>query len=221
MFGLSSDMTLVFMAAAFCAAVYLALCARPGRSWFKSVIKTLSVLLLAVIAVNETGYMLLAAALVSCAVGDFFLSREGDEAFLSGIGAFAIGHLAYAALFWLHPSSDILRISDGWPLTLALVLLGLVMIVLLFSRTGALRFAVVFYIPIILAMVLMAMTMPFSAGLMLILPAALLFMLSDLVLSFELFVLPDGHKYHRATPYAIWSFYWLSQALFLIAFLTA
>ena len=221
MFSLDTDMTLILMAAAFCALVYLVLCGRPGRSWLKSVVKTLSVLLLAVIAVNSVGLMMLSVALIACAVGDFFLSREGDEAFMSGVGAFAIGHLAYSALFWLHPSSDLQRITDGWPLAAALVLLGLVMMVVLFSKAGALRWPVMGYVPIIVLMGIMAMAMPFNGGLALVLPAALLFIVSDFVLSQELFVLPETHKLRRVTPYVVWAFYWLAQALFLVAFLPA
>ena len=221
MFDLSNDMTLMLLAAAFCALSYLAICARPGKSWLKTVLKTASVLFLAAIAFQSVGVMLLSMALVACAVGDFFLSREGDESFLSGVGAFAIGHLAYAALFMLHPRADVQRISDGWPLVAALALLGLVMIVVLFRKAGALRWAVIVYEPIILAMGMLAMALPFDRGLALILPAALLFVLSDVVLSCELFVLAEGHKLRRATPYIVWSTYWSAQALFLIGFLTA
>ena len=221
MFGLGTDPTLILLAAAFCALSYLAICARPGKSWLKTVLKTLSVLLLALIAFQEVSFMLLAMALIACAVGDFFLSREGDEAFLSGVGAFAIGHLGYTVLFWLHPRADAQRVNDGWPLTAALVLLGLVMVVVLFRKAGGLRWAVVIYVPIILLMGIAAMAMPFEEGLALILPAALLFVLSDFVLAQELFVLPESHKLRRVTPYVIWSTYWSAQALFLIGFVTA
>lgn len=221
MFGLGTDPTLMLLAAVFCALSYLAICARPGKSWLKTVLKTASVLLLALIAFQEVGLMLLAMALIACAVGDFFLSREGDEAFLSGVGAFAIGHLGYAALFWLHPRADTQRLSDGWPLTAALVLLGLVMVVVLFRKAGALRWAVVVYVPIVLLMGITAMAIPFETGLALILPAALLFVLSDFVLAQEMFVLPEGHRLRRVTPYIVWSTYWSAQAMFLIGFVTS
>ncbi len=221
MFGLGTDASLLMLAAAFCALSYLAICARPGKSWLKTVLKTGSVLLLAAIALQNSGFMLLAMALLACAVGDYFLSREGDEAFLSGVGAFAIGHLAYTALFALHPRADMQRISDGWPLSAALALLGGVMVVLLFRKAGALRWAVVVYVPIILSMGIMAMGLPFDRGLALILPAALLFVLSDFVLAQEMFVLAEGHKLRRFTPYIVWSSYFGAQALFLIGFLTS
>ena len=160
MFGWPNDATLLFLAAAFCSACYLVICGRPGSSWLKSVLKTASVALLALIAFKLSDMLLLAVGLTACAVGDFFLSRKGTEEFVSGIGAFAFGHLSYTALFFLQPSADFLRISDGWPLTLALVLLGLVMIFLLFRTAGKLRWATIIYVPVIMSMGVMAMILP-------------------------------------------------------------
>ena len=54
------------------------------------------------------------------------------------------------------------------------------------------------------------------AGIALI--GAALFILSDAVLSLELFVLPATHAARRVTPFVIWSTYWLAQAVFLMAF---
>ncbi|MCV2894029.1 lysoplasmalogenase [Lentibacter sp. XHP0401] len=218
MFGWPNDATLLFLAAAFCSACYLVICGRPGSSWLKSVLKTASVALLALIAFKLSDMLLLAVGLTACAVGDFFLSRKGTEEFVSGIGAFAFGHLSYTALFFLQPSADFLRISDGWPLTLALVLLGLVMIFLLFRTAGKLRWATIIYVPVIMSMGVMAMILPPVGALALVLPAALLFIFSDFVLAQEMFVLPKDHKLQRVLPYTVWSAYWLSQALFLMAF---
>lgn len=215
---LPDNAPLFFLAAGFCALCYLAISARPGASWLKSTLKTLSVALLALIAFQHSNFMLLAAALTCCAVGDFFLSREDDEAFLSGVGAFAMGHLAYAALFFLHPQFDQLRVAEGWPLAAALGLLGLVMIFLLFRKAGPLRWAVVIYVPIILVMAFFAIGLPAEAGLALVLPAALLFVFSDFVLAQEMFVLSQDHWLRRYTPYVVWASYWSAQALFLLGF---
>lgn len=216
MFGFESDSTLLFLAAAFCALCYLAICARPGKSWLKTVLKTASVALLAVIAFLSADLMLLAAALMACAIGDFFLSRDDDEALLTGVGAFAIGHLAYAVLFFIHPRADFIRLEAGWPLVAALLLVGAVMIVVLFRRAGSLRWAVLFYVPIILLMGIMAIGIPMEGALALILPAALLFIFSDFVLAQEMFVLDDRHRLRRYTPYVVWTSYWSAQAMFLI-----
>ncbi|WP_298679560.1 lysoplasmalogenase family protein [uncultured Lentibacter sp.] len=223
MFGWPDHVTLLFLAASFCALCYLFVCARPGRSWLKSVLKTLSVGLLALVAFQLADRLLLGVALTCCAVGDFFLSRTTSdqglsEAFVTSLGAFGIGHLAYAALFALQPGADLLRLKDGWPLVLALGLLGLVVLYLALRRAGRLRFGVALYIPFILLMGVAAMALPPVGALALVLPAALLFILSDFALAQELFVLPRGHRLRRPLPYVIWSSYWLAQALFLIAF---
>ena len=49
------------------------------------------------LAVVENGPLLLFAALALSAVGDAFLSREGDRAFLGGLASFLAAHLAYIA----------------------------------------------------------------------------------------------------------------------------
>lgn len=223
MLGWPNDATLLFLAAAFCAVSYLAICARPGVSWGKSVVKTLSVALLAAVAFKLSDMLLLAVGLTACAVGDFFLSRsaskeDSTEELFSGIGAFAFGHLSFAALFFLQPGADFARISDGWPLVAALVLLGLVMLYLLFKTAGAVRWAAIFYVPVIMLMGIMAMALPPIAGMALILPAALLFILSDFVLAQEMFVLPRAHKLRRISPYVVWTTYWVSLALLLVGF---
>ena len=92
------------------------------------------------------------------------------------------------------------------------------MIYLLFRRAGAVRWATVFYVPVIVLMGIMAMILPPVGPLALVLPAALLFIFSDFVLAQEMFVLPEGHKLHRTLPYVVWSTYWLSQAMMLVAF---
>lgn len=218
MFGWPSDATLLFLAAGFLALCYLTICGRPGRTWLKTIVKSASVALLALVAFQLSSMLLLSVALLACAVGDFFISRKGTEELVSAIGAFSFGHLSYAALFLLHPSADLQRISDGWPLALALLIVGVIMLYLLFVKAGPMRWAALFYVPVVVAMGIMAMALPPIGALVLVLPAALLFVFSDFMLAQEMFVLPEGNKFRRATPYLVWGSYWLSQAMFLLAF---
>jgi uncharacterized membrane protein YhhN len=213
-----SDAILFFLAAGFLALCYLAISGRDGVSWLKTVLKTVSVALLALVAFQLADMLLLAVALLACATGDFFLSRHRTENRVTGIGAFGFGHLSYAALFFLHPSADLHRISDGWPLAAALVLLGLIMLYLLFHKAGPLRWAALLYVPLIVMMGILSMVLPPLGALALVLPAALFFIVSDFILAQEMFVLPQGHKLRRVTPYLIWSSYFLAQTLFLFAF---
>ena len=204
---------IILPAAAVLALLYWAIWCYRGASWPKSAVKTGSVLLLAATG----GPWLLTLALILCALGDFLLSREGDAPFMAGVGAFAAGHLAYVALFLTHAGPPD---APGWlalPLTLALVVLGLVMARILWPRAGDLRIPVMLYIPIILSMGIAALQLPFTGLTALALPAALLFIASDLALSMEMFVLSEG-RLRRFAPFFVWPSYWGAQALFTQAF---
>lgn len=204
-------MTLLILIAALLAALYLLAFCYRGPSWPKTVVKTLSVLLLAVVVALSGGPFWLIAALTLCAAGDYFLSRGSEATFMAGVGAFAAGHLAYVVAFLTDEAANLSRIADHRGLVLALTLFGMAMAVLLFTRAGALRSAVLGYIPVILSMTLAALALPMVGPLALILPAALSFLLSDTVLSLEEFVLPEGHALHRLTPFVVWPTYWLAQ----------
>ncbi|MGR3758624.1 lysoplasmalogenase [Roseobacteraceae bacterium NS-SX3] len=209
----------LFAAAALAALWYLALCARPASA-LRSAVKTASVALLAAGAWAAGAPGLLILALGLCALGDLFLSRDGEGAFMAGVGAFAAGHLAYAVLFLTQDASTPARLLQfPWNLAvLALLAVGGVMARVLAPRAGALKGAVLAYIPIILGMGLAALTLPPEGALAWVLPAALAFMVSDIVLAAETFVLPEDHPLRRITPYAVWPLYWGAQAGFFLAF---
>lgn len=206
----------LFWFAAANAFVYLFLTARPASA-LRTATKTLSVAALAVIA-GLAGLWLLCLALALCAAGDALLSRETDQTFMAGIGAFALGHLTYIAVFLLHPASDLLLIgAQVLPVT-ALIGLGVAMAFLLPPRAGTLRGPVLTYIPIILGMGVAALALPQSGPLVWVFPAAISFVASDLILATEKFLLRPGHPLLRITPYGVWPLYWGAQAGFVIAF---
>ncbi|WP_415182247.1 lysoplasmalogenase family protein [Phaeovulum sp.] len=173
----------------------------------KSVIKTTSVAMLALIGVVIDAPMLVILGLGLGALGDYFLSRPGQRAFLAGMGAFGAGHLAYVAAFVGAGAA----LPPFWP-ALALIGLGLSTESWLAPRTGSLRLAVRAYVLIILAMALAALGLPPRLGQ--IRAGALAFLLSDLVLALEIFVLSDG-PLRRAAKYLLWALYWLGQVLIL------
>ncbi len=210
-------MTVLFWIAAACALAYLPLAPRPAGA-ARTVLKTASVALLAVIAALEGGAMLLIVALALCAVGDALLSRESEATFMAGIGAFAAGHIAYIALFLSHPASAADLILDRPGIFWSLILLGVVVITILPPRAGDLKVPVLIYIPIILGMGISVLSLPPTGMLVWALPAALAFIASDLVLATEEFLLPPNHPALKLTPYAIWPLYWVAQAGLLIAF---
>lgn len=69
-----------------------------------SVLKTASTGLLAVVAFTHPTSIspLIGLGLAFGALGDFTLTRRRKTAFLLGMAAFAAGHLAYSAAFWLR-----------------------------------------------------------------------------------------------------------------------
>ncbi len=203
--------------AALAAVAYLFLTAR-AESWLRSVTKTAAVALLALAALVLGLPALLVLALAACALGDLLLSRDGETAFMGGVGAFALGHLFYIALFLTQPEADPSRLLV-WPAALpavGLLLLGVLAARILAPKAGALKGPVLAYIPIILGMGLAALTLGEGRGL--ILAAAFAFVFSDLILATEKFLLPGGHGLLRWTPYAIWVLYWGAQFGFFAAF---
>ncbi len=69
------------------------------RALARSAAKTLAVAMLAVLAFMQGGPLLLVAALALSAVGDAFLSRDGEKAFLGGLASFLAAHILYVPLF--------------------------------------------------------------------------------------------------------------------------
>ncbi len=211
-------MTALFLIAAACALAYLPMTPKPA-SGLRSVLKTLSVAILAAIAALQGAPLLLVAALSFCAVGDALLSRDSDATFRAGIGAFAAGHLAYIALFLSHPSSETALIFDRPGFFWSLIIFGIVAATLLAPRAGELKVPVLGYIPIILGMGLAVLAVPEIGTLRWALPAAMAFIASDLILATEKFLLPQNHPSLRFTPYMVWILYWGAQAGLLTAFL--
>jgi len=225
----------LFAAAAALAALYGLLWARPDAppGWPRSLTKTGSVAGLALAAWVAGAPGLIVAGLALGAAGDFALSRPGSGAFLAGMAAFAAGHLAYALGFatapllaLAGPEGGALHISGTGAAALALLALLLGSTELWLSpHTGAFKAPVRGYVVVIGLMAAASLLAPGtgmvglteSLGMhntMLLLPGVALFVLSDLMLALERFVL--GNPAARALlARALWPAYWLGQALIL------
>ena len=178
-----------------------------GRTgWVRSIRKTMPVSLFALAAYSEGAPVLLTVALGLSAVGDFALSRPGTKAFLTGMIAFAAAHLAYITLMVAVGAN--LQVSQ-WPIIVLMVVLGLSTEWWLRPHTGALKWPVRAYVGIILAMGLTALGLPDVRWVALC--GALLFVVSDLILSIETFVLPDDHKSRKLAGKAVWIIYIAAQ----------
>lgn len=206
-------------------AALLALCyglgfAHRGISWPRSLIKTGSTVLLALIALTTGAPWLLTAGLALGAAGDFFLTRPGERNFLAGLGAFLAGHIAYVALF--AAISDFARLTEsGIRLAIAALLIAAAAAVYrqLWPHLGALRIPVAAYVVTICAMGIAALTLPFIWPLALAVAGAFAFILSDMLLSQQLFVVDEGTALSHTLGLALWFTYWPAQALILAAFI--
>lgn len=197
----------LFLVAAVLALWQLVAFATAPPSWPKSAVKTGAVAALAALGASLGAPGLAVAGLALGALGDFFLSRPGDRAFVAGMAAFAAGHLAYAALCY--------EIGVGVLPTLpalALTALGFGAAVYIAPRAGAaLCWPVRGYIGVILAMALAAL----GVRAPLVTLGALLFAGSDFLLALQLFVLPEG-RVRRGVGSAVWALYWPAQVLILL-----
>ena len=198
-------LALCLVASALLATLYLGRFLTPPETALRSAIKTGAIAALAVGAWAVGGPTALILGLALGAVGDFFLSRPGDQAFLAGVAAFAASHIAY---IWL------LAENGGRPepsfALLVLTILAIGMATLLWRHAGALRWAVSAYIAIITAMGILAVSLPLSLAW-----PALAFIASDTVLALEKFVLTQSTRSMVWTSRFIWISYWVAQAGFL------
>lgn len=192
---------------------YLYLLDRPA-SWRRTAVKTAAVGLLAVLVFLEHGPWLLTLALIACAAGDALLSRDGPRAFLGGLGAFLIGHVLYAGLFFTAGSPNLLM-SEPWRLLvagIAAVFAGVMVLKLRPALDASMRLPVTAYIAAILAMAVSALTV----GGIWIAAGAVLFMASDAILATERFLLSPMSSAARIMQPAVWILYYLAQTAIVL-----
>jgi uncharacterized membrane protein YhhN len=181
-----------------------------GPSLRGSVLKTGAVAGLAVLGAMAGAPGMIVAGLALGSLGDLALSRPGRPAFLAGMAAFALGHLAYVAAFW----GSVIWGQFSWA---AVPFLALVVSteVWLAPQTGALRWPVRGYVAVIAALGLAALHLPPGMGM--VQAGVTLFVLSDALLALELFVLPArGAPVPRVLLLTVWAAYWGGQALILL-----
>ncbi|PTE08819.1 lysoplasmalogenase family protein [Mesorhizobium helmanticense] len=211
----NANATLVFSVAA--AVIYaFTLDMRPTLA--RSAAKTLAVAMLAVLAALQGGPLLLVAALALSAVGDAFLSRDGEKAFLGGLASFLAAHVLYVALFARSGGGFGLLPAEPWraAIAVAMAVFALAMLLALWRRVGpALRLPVSAYIAAILAMGISALTL----GHVWIIGGAVLFMASDGLLAAEKFLAPAISPHRAWMRHAVWVLYYAAQLGITMGFL--
>jgi uncharacterized membrane protein YhhN len=214
------SLSAVLAVAALAAALvyWLRYCTRDDPGARGAAVKAASTALLAAIlwlaVARGQGLWPIALGLTLGALGDWFLARRGQAAFLAGMAAFAAGHLAYAGgmLAWAAKPG-----LDGWTgaeIVAAGILAGLLASTpfWLLPRTGALRAPVAGYVAMIGLMGLAAIVLPAQSGQGGLRLGAALFILSDLLLALRLFVVQIPAQ-QALLSRLLWPAYWAGQAL--------
>lgn len=188
--------------------------ARQEPSPVRTILKTIPVTAFAALALLNGAPPLLVAALALGALGDLLLALGSDKTFLAGLVAFLTSHLLYVVVF--------IPLAVPPTTTSAMVGFGMVVAASIIARQlwpslGAMRVPVMAYFVVILAMGATAWALP--EGLWLATLGATLFILSDAILSFEMFKLKPDAKARAWTPYAVWFLYYGAQACLAAAFL--
>lgn len=187
-----------------------------GPSWPKTVIKAVPLLAFAVAAQVNFANPLIVSALILSALGDIALSRETQRSFLLGLVAFAAAHVAYVLHFsGAFYGEDLMRLLDisPWP-ALAFIALALSTERWLIPHAGALRWPVRGYVVVITLMGLGALSLP--PGRELALFGAVAFILSDVLLSVQLFRLGPASRWRMPSDVLLWLFYVGGQLAILL-----
>ncbi|RLB37068.1 MAG: lysoplasmalogenase [Deltaproteobacteria bacterium] len=133
----------------------------------------------------------LVTGLILCLAGDVLLALPQQRAFLAGIGAFLLGHVAYVAAFFQLTEADLIPWIGA---TVTLVVSGAVYR-WLWPHLGDMKFAVLAYVVVISLMVCTALALfrmdtLALPGRRLVLVGAVLFYVSDLFVARDRFVSP-------------------------------
>ncbi|UVK41946.1 lysoplasmalogenase [Mesorhizobium sp. AR07] len=211
----NANATLIFSLAA--AVIYAFTLGMPPRL-ARSAAKTLAVAMLAVLAALQGGPLLLVIALALSAVGDAFLSRDGEKAFLGGLASFLVAHIVYVALFLRNGGGLTLLGAEPWrgAIVLAMVVFAIVMLAALRRRVGpGLRVPIVVYVAAILAMGISALTTSNAW----VISGAVSFMASDGLLAAEKFLVAAISPHRVWMRFAVWVLYYAAQLAITLGFL--
>ncbi|TGQ67386.1 lysoplasmalogenase [Mesorhizobium sp. M00.F.Ca.ET.186.01.1.1] len=211
----NANATLIF---SLVAAVIYAFTSGMQPTLARSAAKTVSVAMLAVLAAMQGGPLLLVAALALSAIGDAFLSRDGEKAFLGGLGSFLLAHIIYVALFLRNGEGMGVLGAQPWrgAIAVAMAAFAIVMLAALWRRVGpGLRIPIAVYVVAILAMGMSVLT----TGNAWLIGGAILFMGSDGLLATEKFLVAAISPHRSWMRLAIWALYYAAQFAITLGFL--
>ncbi len=189
---------------------------RGSRTEIRFAAKTGAVLLVALASYQAGGAALLVAALLLSAVGDGALVFPGKVAFLAGLSAFLLAHLAFAGC--IAGSAAYLPSGiDPWQFALVTILcvLAVMLVASVWRGAEGMRIPAGLYATAILLMVSLAVI----AGKPLLIAGALLFYASDAVLALETFRIAADAPVRRMSEPFVWWTYYAAQLLLATALL--
>lgn len=144
-------------------------------------IASLAFIVVGIIATSGSSFgNFVVAGLVLGAIGDVALLGKSDKAFLAGLGAFLLGHIAYVvAIAQVLPPSEWLR-----PLAIVPTIIGAIVLRWLWPRLGDMKIPVIVYVLTIVTMVAGAL----AVWHLILTTGAVLFFFSDLAVARDKFV---------------------------------
>jgi len=174
---------------------------RRAQFFFKP-LAALGFLLLAIyVGALETNYgIIVLAGLTACAAGDvLLLARKSEKLFMVGMGAFAIGHLAYLSAFVPYEGPDF-GVGD-WIIDGSIIVGGYSFFKWLKPKLPkGMAWPVGIYTTIILFMVLNAIDLPLTQPLVFAMTGAIMFAVSDMFVARDRFVKRDPKNALAITP---------------------
>lgn len=187
----------------------------------RMICKTAAVGAMTLISALSGGPILLTLALAFGTLGDACLAWRSERAFLAGLVAFLLGHLAYVVMLWGTSNGIEVFGQDLWRLALLglLAVLAVWVMRLLLPHLGEMRLPVLIYTAVILAMGVTALSLPLAWPIGLAIFGALMFIASDAILGVELFVVKAETSDWRWPPVLLWLLYWAGQSLIVLAIL--
>lgn len=206
-----------------CSGLYGFWFTNQSPSILRTIIKAIPVAALALICLVMAGLVALTFALTLGAIGDVFLSRDGERNFLFGLGAFLFGHGAYILLLLQVGEEMTIYMAQPWRIAACVLLIAIAIFITkkLLPHLGTLKIPVLVYVSVITLMGVFAFSLPATWPLGMAIPGVILFITSDSILGFEIFVFdPSGSENAWSSP-VLWFLYWGGQLIITAAVLLA
>ena len=213
----------VILFSAVCSAAYGIFYTTRPTSNTRTMVKLLPVGLLATLSFINGGPVTLTLALLFGCLGDGFLSRDGNRCFLAGLVSFLIGHICFMILFFqLRIDASALTQEPARVIAAGILFAVSIAVTIHINRhLGAMRNPVYAYIIVSFLLGISALLLPGQWPILLAIIGTFLFISSDVILAYDLFVISPDNRLREITSRLLWFLYWGGQTLIALAFVQA